>query len=111
MLQGKKWLIASALVGSLVMGSEAKAFEPVSLAASVVGGSIFCKIIECKTHNNEIIIIRDKKLERAMLDRLSKLRKDFKWDEEDNCRASIALNMGERFCVNSDGKIYVKRYK
>jgi len=93
------------------MGSEAKAFEPVSLAASVVGGSIFCKIIECKTHNNEIIIIRDKKLERAMLDRLSKLRKDFKWDEEDNCRASVALNMDERFCVNSDGKIYVKRYK
>ena len=46
-----------------------------------------------------------------MLDRLSKLRKDFKWDEEDNCRASVALNMGERFCVNSDGKIYVKRYK
>ena len=111
MLQGKNWLIASALVGSLVMGAEAKAFEPVSLAASVVGGSIFCKIIECKTHNNEIIIIRDKKLERAMLDRLSKLRKDFKWDEEDNCRASVALNMGERFCVNSDGKIYVKRYK
>lgn len=111
MLKSKAWLIASTLVGSLVMGSEAKAFEPVSLAASVVGGSIFCKIIECKTHNNEIIIIRDKKLERAMLDRLSKLRKDFKWDEEDNCRASVALNMGERFCVNSDGKIYVKRYK
>ena len=114
MLRSRNLLIASALVSSLLVGSEAKAFEPISLTASVVGGSIFCKMIKCKTHTNEVIIIRDKKLERAMLVRLDKMKKDFKWDEwdeEDSCRSSTALNMGEKFCVNSNGKIYIKRYK
>ncbi len=114
MPRSRNLLIASALVSSMFVGSEAKAFEPISTLASIVGGSIFCKMIQCKTVNNEVIIIRDKKLEKAMIARLEKLRdenEDFNWDEEDSCRPSMALNIGEKFCVNSDGRIYVKRYE
>jgi len=110
MLTRKSSSIASVLlIASVTVGSEAHAFEPISTVASILGGSIFCKMIQCKSIEKNIFIIKDRELEKKQLDHLAQMKRDFEWAKEDNCRYSPALNMNEMFCYNTSGKYYIKR--
>jgi|TARA_R110000744_G_scaffold52464_5_gene112395 hypothetical protein len=80
-------------------GAPAHTFEPVSALLSIVGGSIFCKMIKCETVTTNIVYVRDRDSEK-MNKRLQKMKEEFEWEEE-FCRPSPALEEGEKFCFKN----------
>ena len=96
----KQLLLALTLASSITMyGAAAHTFEPVSALLSIVGGSIFCKMIKCETVTTNIVYVRDRDSEK-MNKRLQKMKEEFEWEEE-FCRPSPALEEGEKFCFKN----------
>mgnify|MGYP003668631176 FL=1 len=94
----KRLLLTLTLASSITMcGTPAHAFEPVSTLLSIVGGSIFCKMIKCETVTTNIVYVRDSE---KMNKRLQKMKEEFEWEEE-FCRPSPALQEGEKFCFKN----------
>ena len=60
----------------MLAASPAQAIEPLSIAASVVGGSIFCKMISCKTVVNKTELIDLYKTRQYQLERFNDIRKN-----------------------------------
>ncbi len=98
-------LPALLVVTSSLLATPAHGLEPVSTLVSIVGGSIFCKMIECKSVHNNVIYIKSADHEKN-LKKLTSMRDKFKW-ETDHCRPSAALENGKQFCYEN-GKVVVK---
>jgi len=98
-------LSALLVVTSSLLATPAHGFEPVSTLVSIVGGSIFCKIIECKSVHNNVIYIKSENHE-ANLKKLKAMSEGFEW-ETDHCRPSAALENGKQFCYEN-GKVVIK---
>ena len=98
-------LSALLIVTSSLLAPPAHGFEPVSTIVSIVGGSIFCKMIQCKSVENNVIYIRSANHEEN-LKKLKTMRDGFKW-ETDHCRSSAALDDGKQFCFEN-GKVMIK---
>ena len=98
-------LSALLVVTSSLLATPAHGLEPVSTVVSIVGGSIFCKIIECKSVHNNVIYIKSENHE-ANLKKLKAMSEGFEW-ETDHCRPSAALENGKQFCYEN-GKVVVK---
>lgn len=71
----------------MLAASPAQAIEPLSIAASVVGGSIFCKMISCKTVVNKTELIDLYKTRQYQLERFNDIRKN-----------GLKLNFDEKIC-------------
>ena len=98
-------LSALLVVTSSLLATPAHGFEPVSTLVSIVGGSIFCKMIQCKSVENNVIYIKSPNHEEN-LKKLKTMREGFKW-ETDHCRPSAALDDGKQFCFEN-GKVMIK---
>ena len=80
-------LSLSLILASSIAVSPAQAVEPLSIAASVVGGSIFCKMISCKTVVNKTELIDLYKTRQHQQARFEDIRKN-----------GLQLNFDEKFC-------------
>ena len=82
-----KKLSLSLILFSSILVSPAQAIEPISIAASVVGGSLFCKMISCKTIVNKTELIDLYKTRQHQHARFEDIRKN-----------GLKLNFDEKFC-------------
>ena len=82
-----KKLSLSLILTSSILVSPAQAIEPISIAASVVGGSLFCKMISCKTIVNKTELIDLYKTRQHQHARFEDIRKN-----------GLKLNFDEKFC-------------
>lgn len=83
----KRKLSLTLILASSIAVSPAQAIEPLSIAASVVGGSIFCKMISCKTVIDKTEIIDLYKTRQHQQARFEDIRKN-----------GLKLNFDEKFC-------------
>ena len=93
-MKRKLWLSLTLASSISFCSNPSYALEPVSTVASIVGGSIFCKMIQCEKVTTNIVQYRD---ERKINKRLQEMRDNFKW-EDSYCRSSPALEQGQKIC-------------
>ena len=104
-MKRKLWL--TLILGSSVLISPAAyAIEPISTVASIVGGSLFCKMIKCETITTNVIIQHHRD-ERKINARLQEMKTNFKW-EDSYCRSSPALEQGQKICFKDGSWKVVK---
>ncbi len=93
-MKKRLWLSLTLASSLSLCNGPAYAFEPVSTLVSVVGGSLFCKFIQCETVTTNIVYVRN---EQKINERLQEMKTNFEW-EDSYCRTSPALEQGQKFC-------------
>ena len=69
-------MIVSSVSCLLLIPNQVKALEPISTVIGIVGGPIFCKMIECKKVEQSYLFAVYPEKNKA---RLAEMRSNFKW--------------------------------
>ena len=78
-------MIVSSVSCLLLIPNQVKALEPISTVIGIVAGPIFCKMIGCKTMENNYLF---EEYPEKNKERLAEMRSNFKWGgyyEENEC--------------------------
>ena len=92
-------LIVSSVSCLFLIPNQVKALEPISTVIGIVGGPIFCKMIECKKAETNYLFAEYPEKNKARLD---KMRSDFKWGgyyEEGECVDSFNKGLDKKMTV------------
>jgi hypothetical protein len=99
-------LLILATASFVSVSSSAHAFEPITTLLGIVGGPIFCKIISCRTTENNIVYIRQQNND-EIVKRLEVMKDNFVWEDK-FCRSSPMLETGQQICFDND-KMFIKK--
>ena len=71
-------LTLSASLSLTLFPAKSNAVEPISTVIGIVATPIFCKMIQCKTHETKVMFTENPTESRR---RLQEMKRNFKWDD------------------------------